>query len=122
MKSMILTSAAVFLIASAVITPARAETQELNGNDLLLICEDKREALKQWCRGYILGVADIVMDDYFTAPMSCPTMPIPQQQLVDIVIKNLKADPEYRHGSAKYLVAGAFIKAFPCRNNDGAKQ
>jgi hypothetical protein len=121
-RSMILNTAAVFLIFSTPMLPTRAEAAELNGNDLLAVCQDNRQEMIHWCRGYILGITDVMFDSYLTPISACPSAGIPQQQLVDIVVKQLKEFPEQRHASAKYLVAGSLLKAFPCPANSGAKQ
>ena len=117
MKRLITAAAALMIVGG----PAQAEVSEIDGNTLLAICENTAPVSKQWCNGYILGVSDMMFDDYLAAKPACARAALPQSQLVAIVIKDMKDDPKYLHIPARYLIAGAMVKAFPCRGETGEK-
>ena len=61
------------------------------------------------CYGYVFGVFDSNPGDLICAPNG-----VTGRQLVDIVRKFFKENPEIRHDEAAVLVTVALAEAFPC--------
>lgn len=121
MKSMIITTAAaVLMLASATAAHAQAQTK-VDGNELLTQCEATDRAGREYCNGFVVGVSQMFHETGMYGVHTCPTGVIPQRQLVDIVVKQLRAEPENRHIEARYLISGALVRAFPCPANSGGK-
>jgi hypothetical protein len=63
------------------------------------------------CIGYISGAADAGWKSEW-----CPVQGVTRGQVMDIVIKYLRDNPDRRHISADVLVLHALGAAYPCRN------
>lgn len=111
---------AVLMLASA--TDAYAQnSNEIDGNELLMLCEQTQIGPLSYCHGYVIGIAQMFSETGMYGVKTCPTTTIPEKQIVDIVVKNLKANPEDRHIGARYLIVGAIAQTFPCRTGSGKK-
>jgi Rap1a immunity proteins len=87
----------------------------MDGNALLRSCSAPRGDIYQGeCLGYIQGVVDAGSAN----SRICPSVNIELQQLVDIVIRYLKAHPENRHLAAAQLVEIAVRSFFSCADAD----
>jgi hypothetical protein len=109
------------------------------GNTLLALCTSADAGAEGVCLGYIEGVTDAVINaanlSYFrstvktiepTEPHSAPgslvvpsTACIPagvtSNQVRDIAVQYLQANPASRHALTFPLVEAALVQAFPCR-------
>ena len=80
------------------------------GNDLVADCADGAGYFMDgFCYGYVNAVFDIAQNHLICAPDG-----VSRRQLVSIVKKYLKENPQYLHGYAHGLVESALMKAFPC--------
>jgi hypothetical protein len=59
--------------------------------------------------GYIGGVADSL------AKLICPRSDVTRGQMIDVVSRYLKENPEELELDADLIVAKALVKAFPCK-------
>lgn len=69
------------------------------------------------CHGYIMGVHDTVKSSerLFEEPaLYCEPARVSSEQMVLVVKKFLKVNPELLHYSASSTVVEAFIDAYPC--------
>jgi hypothetical protein len=81
-----------------------------SGNDLVADCQLKIPVAEGYCYGYVHGAHDALgMITEFCSPDD-----VVGKQLVDIVMKYLKENPENLHYNAASLVTSALIRAFPC--------
>lgn len=118
-------AAAIALLAAT--APAQAGNTRLSGNDLLKFCEGDT-AGRMFCSGFVFGIGQLMqhldqrmptmMDDngvdgheYLTW---CPASGMTTQQTVDIVVRELRAEPEHRHEQAYALVMVYLGAHFPC--------
>lgn len=87
---------------------AIAATAYVSGNDLYAECS----ANTQLCLGFVEAVADSFTS--YEPSLLCLPGTVTNGQLVDIVAKFLRDNPEERHRTAYMLVAQAIGAAFPC--------
>ena len=69
------------------------------------------------CNGYIMGVHDSArsLEQIFeAAPLYCEPPRVTSDQLVLVVKRYLRANPELLHYSASSTVLDALVRAFPC--------
>lgn len=95
----------------------------LTGNDLLHRCDgpyaNEAEHLigNTFCQGYIQGIQQmhhVMIDLRNVAPLYCePVDSGSYDQLQQVLVKYLKANPEEQHRDARILVTAAFARAFP---------
>ena len=86
------------------------------GNQLLELCTATDPAFQNACSFYIAGVHDtMVAAESFGQGVMGSRVCVGPGQLVDIVVRSLRENPEHRHTAAAPLVAMAISKAFPCR-------
>ena len=81
-----------------------------DGNKLYELC--KENGIPEFCRGYIMGVTDVVLNqnaDHVCAPEHATV-----GQITDVVTKYLTDHPELRHKSGWSIVITALKQAFPC--------
>ena len=91
---------------------------DMPGNKLLEECEAKEPVRQGICFGYITGAADVDAMDGAVFPEhrhTCVPDVVTNGQLIDVVIKYLKAHPEERHLASGVLIIKAIAKAFPCK-------
>jgi Rap1a immunity proteins len=104
MKSAVLAAAAVILMS----TPAAAEPWTFStGNDMLAACESPHLAEEMFCLGYIAGITQ-------ANDSICPPAGVTFGQQQNIVVKQLRAWPELRHGPAALLAWRALWLTYPC--------
>jgi hypothetical protein len=105
----LIVAAGLILIASAA---HAADVKAIyNGNDLLNNCTGDVPGLA-WCYGYIEGVVDTIVLGEFSA---CMPLGVTGQQLREVVVKALRADPVNRNVAAAVLVRNAVALAWGCR-------
>jgi hypothetical protein len=124
MRKTLLTAAAIALIAAS---PTRATT--IIGNDLLTLCEGERtDPGHALCLGYVTGIADLTLvltaqnmtlidedgGDATAAFKWCKPDGVTNGQLVNVVVRELRAHPEDRHLWALRLIIRALRTSFPC--------
>jgi hypothetical protein len=89
----------------------------VGGNDLYAQCTGDSLGQLQ-CMSYVVGVADGIAASETVSKAAHADICIPngasQRQLMDVVTKFLRDDPEHRALHASVLVYVAFEKAFPC--------
>ena len=82
----------------------------LSGNRLLESCElDDASFRDGMCYGYVFAVYDVIVGEEF-----CPPDGVVGEQILPIVMKYLKENPENLHYNAASLVTVALGRAFPC--------
>jgi Rap1a immunity proteins len=89
----------------------------MSGNRLLDYCSAPSGSyLYGFCIGHITGVAD-AMTSYggLGEYRACMPKPVVVEQVVEVAIQSLRANPAGRHLTAVSLIAKALAKAFPCR-------
>lgn len=80
------------------------------GNDVLKFCTSQTDFDQGICYGMISGYYDTMRLAY-----SCPSSAgINRQQIRDLVVKDLIADPAQRHLPGYLLAAASFVKTFNC--------
>ncbi|MFY0736547.1 Rap1a/Tai family immunity protein [Aurantimonas sp. NFXS3] len=86
----------------------------LNGVQLYEKCNGGSISATVSCNSYIIGAIDsIFVLDY--GKTVCAQSEADFQQLVDVVIRDLREIPEYRHYAAADIILNAMRKAFPCK-------
>jgi hypothetical protein len=101
-------------IVLASIAVASAESMDksryyTDGNKLHKFCTDASS--KSWlCGGYIMGVADTLLQD----DRICVADTVTTQQIVDIAANFLSTNPEMRHLPATVMVRTALQRAYLC--------
>ena len=82
-----------------------------SGNELAGYCEaDAATFAEGLCGGYVGGVYDINS----VGPLICPPQGLTVRQLVSVVRKYFRENPEMLHENAAVLVTFALGEAFPC--------
>jgi hypothetical protein len=105
---------AIALLTNPATAPA-AQAEAMLGNKLLEACTSKNPNWLSYCRGFIMGV---VYGTYLWT--NSPTdVALPggadDTQLTDIVVRYLKAHPEFRHLPGHALITDALREAFPAQ-------
>jgi hypothetical protein len=120
--------AALYLLTA----PVWASTANMDGNDILRTCQlgiDSKASemttaeLMHYmhCLGYIDGVVDMLAlgttfpPDTHIGQICTPEHGMQSQQIVRIVLKYLKENPEKLHERGDLLIAWAMQHAFPCK-------
>lgn len=104
--------------AVAMLSVSGAQAYETNnflsGNDLHRNCA---VANNTFSGGFVAGVVDAFQTlraEYDIPISSCIPKGVSVDQMVDVVCKSLKDNPQKRHLSASSLAIVAIAKAFPC--------
>ena len=114
MKTKLMLAAA--LMAAAVL-PANAG-EPISGNEWLSDCTSKIQIRPILCMIYARGLADGLQLWALTNPESaraCIPVKVRTEQLKDIGTRWITNNPKLRHEDAGYLLAIAFIDAWPCK-------
>ena len=105
------------LIVSA--TPASGQDSDIwvTGNGLLRTCESTDRNAMVACAAYIEGVAAGINIGSVGAGKQHFCMPrgVTVQQTRDVVVKELRKNPETRHIISTALIGGILRTAYPCR-------
>lgn len=101
----------LFIVVSGIPLPAFAS---FSGNEVLSACEDSDPFRLGLCYGYVNGVLDRTLDAGFEGYKVCIPKSVTRQQLVDIVVSELKDKPEWRHYRASSILAPLLAGTFPC--------
>jgi hypothetical protein len=104
------------LVAGVIVcaSPARADFQ--TGNELLFFCTLNNDVLaKGICLGYVEAIADFVRYFGYQGVKYCADPNVTAQQMMDITVQFLRANPATRHLSASGIVAVALTQNFPCQ-------
>ena len=117
-----------WLCAGLIPSEARA-VYYVTGNVLLDRCTAKETgngfAEIAFCAGYVAGIADMLdRTTLVTSPdggghwqiRACVPPGVTINQLMDVVVRFLRAAPEVRHSIANILATKAISDAFPCRS------
>jgi len=99
------------LLAGMMFVCTSANAQYQSGNDLHRDLNDSNVQLKMYALGYIVGVADSVLDIAVCIPTG-----VTQGQLQDVMKNYLHANPQNRDISAHVLVIAALGQHWPCAN------
>lgn len=118
MKRPLLRLCAIMLLSPPIIAAA-------DGNELLKSCNfairyqdgsdktDEAGINAVYCTAYLHGIHDgINLRD--TGARYCLPSPLPNQQVVRIVVKFLNDNPSLLHLDASILAVGALAQAYPC--------
>jgi hypothetical protein len=101
---------AINCILLAVLCSSKANASFDTGNDVLRFCTNPSSFNQGTCYGMISGYFDAMRLAY-----SCPNNPgVSRQQIRDLVVKDLLADPAQRHLPGYILAVASFVKAFGC--------
>ena len=133
---MLLTRSVVaILFACAVTAPVPARAGTLDGNHLLLMCNNVVKILTGEaidddvtdemmfdagvCIGMIAGISRTLIalrDPVAVHPLAClPDKPLTNEQAARMILSHLEANREQLHLPGADLALGAFREAFPCR-------
>lgn len=88
----------------------------LTGNELYSACNSDSPILKQSCGKYILGIAEGLRLGVSLAGRNGDCIPedVRESQLVLMVQKRMKEEPQHLHLPAAALVAASITQVFPC--------
>lgn len=107
------------LLTVALVLPPRvaSATTFFSGNTLYDYCKaDPHDRVAYGtCVGYIAGVADAMETGPLYTWKACVPRSAAMGQPYDVVLRSLRAHPEWRHFTAPSLVAHALSEAFPCK-------
>jgi len=109
-------AALVLFVQAATTSPSLATGGFFTGNDLHSLCRNNLPA----CQGYVAGVVDDYWASRSAFPGALPDMfcmdgHMIVEQIADVVINYLNANPNQRQYLAAGLVTVALREAFPCR-------
>lgn len=119
MRRVIMLAASGLLCSKVAI--AQTYTSFTTGNSLFDQCSATSSIAKEYCLGYIVGIADALSDvnsdgGTIQGARACPPKRnLSQGQVRDVVVQWLQRNPAIRHKGASGLVATAIAEAFPCR-------
>jgi len=106
------------LLLFLTVVPSNADA--ITGNRLLEQClngENKTSPTyantEGFCRGYIIGTVESSEGEIGCLPSS-----VTRNQLVLVVKKSLKENPQQLHNHAVGLILNALIKSFPCKKTE----
>lgn len=89
-----------------------------SGQDLFKNCSQYEKQLgtpPDWaCMAYVTAVADVLSNNSVGGVRVCFPQNVNKQQVVLVVVKYLRDQPEVLHFSAVSLTVNALQKAFPC--------
>jgi hypothetical protein len=87
-----------------------------SGNSLLTFCTSAQETHREYCNGYVGGVADALLSDSLAVQSrACLPKDATLAQVTDAAVKWLQQNPQHRHYTAVSLIARALSDAFPCK-------
>jgi hypothetical protein len=98
-------------------TAANAIPMFVDGNGLLDQCEKK---YSDFCHGYLAGIADALATEsgvVYPEFTICLPDKTNTRQLVDVVMKGLKDNPQDRTYTAASVASEYLRKAWPCKAN-----
>jgi len=101
----------IILAALLMTSTAAYSSSVLDGNSLLSDCQSDDQS---FCLGYALGV-ETTMRLADLIGKSCIPDGVTAEQLAEVAIRYLKANPKNRHFGAQGLLIHAFNKAWPCK-------
>lgn len=105
---------AIFLTTLLLIGPTSSEAAkfgvEITGSDLLELCENGDDYSDGLCLGFVIGVLDISFDTRLYCLEKATN-----KQIVMVIVKWMRTNPEELHFPAKWIVAKALFNVFPCR-------
>lgn len=88
-----------------------------NGNEWADQCRSKDKVRVALCQQYARGLADGITAWTITSPetaRACIPPAVQADQLADVALKYIAANPKSRHEQAGWLLARSFAKAWPC--------
>jgi Ssp1 endopeptidase immunity protein Rap1a len=109
------------LAAAVMVAGSAAEAERVpsgqSGPALLAACDAQDASQRAYCRGFIEGIADLVITMGRRSPVvACIPPGAAPEQIVDTAIEYLHEHPrEVRSYSAAVLVQEAIRKAYRCR-------
>jgi hypothetical protein len=83
----------------------------MTGNQLLAMCQSKRDTTFQFCNGSIQAYVDMLSVDR----KICPEKGIVASQTWEVVINFLVNNPADRHHGAASMARDALMFAYPCQ-------
>ena len=98
------------LVLGVVLESGNAQAQT-TGNQLHRVCQSDGFTDKGFCKGYIVGVIDMLTDTYRTY---CTPEGVTYEQSVDIVTAFVRTNPADRHLPAWILINVALARNYPC--------
>ena len=109
----------VLLCAALIVGMAGPEAGAKNlkdGNELLVHCRNSTEkAGYSYCLGFVTAVADSLRARPVGAWRACLPKEAPVDQLAEIVIAWLEANPSKRQLASDTITLSALSEAFPCK-------
>ncbi len=88
----------------------------MTGSELKKLCFSKFDTDYGRCFGFITGVADMLLVTKINNNKPCHRTSVRSQQLVDIVINYMNANPSLQRKPAREIISIALTNAFPCAN------
>jgi hypothetical protein len=118
----ILQSIIVALFVLAMSLTVKADEVFYTGNQLTKLCDDEL-ASAAMCAGLIVGFTDgyrSAAKDSGRKTLYCPPKQVINEQIIKIVDKYLKENPESLHEWYGLLINKALIEAFPCEETESS--
>lgn len=87
------------------------------GNELMAICDSPKDDPLWWlCGGHIVGFSQgfQLRDQIAATHLMCMPDSATNQQIRDIAVIYIRANPQLRHEPSSSLIGWALVKAFPC--------
>jgi hypothetical protein len=107
------------LVSCAMTAPARAEF--MTGNMVITECENTDMGWQMVCLGYVEGVVGVMAMNAVNGFQACVPPSATAQQVRDVAVAYIYANPAKRHYAAAGLVADSLASAFPCAKSDKPK-
>ena len=94
--------------------PAQAEGPRMTAQDLANMCISKSDLDFGMCAGYVMAVADALVDGSIGEYSACNHAHVRSQQYVDVYRSYAEHFPDKLSQDAETTVAAALSRAFPC--------
>jgi hypothetical protein len=103
----------------ALLSPAsvQASNARMTAGDLANLCVAKSDLDFGYCTGYIMAIADKMVDNQIGPYRACNHAQVRPQQYIDVYRSYAEIFPETLRGDAETAVAAALARAFPCLGN-----
>ena len=128
LMALMLTSSGLSGQIAHVVTPNTSDSWEFHelGNDLLSECEAEPGSTElAFCMAYVAGAIDMIgalqgsvsskdNQSFWKLASVCLPKEATLQQVIDVVVKEMKENPERRADEASWIVIRALVKAWGC--------
>jgi hypothetical protein len=106
---------ALLVAAGSVAGVGQVRAENIDGNKLLALCEGRNEGGRQFCLGFVTGIAMLARTRLITPDGgNCLPAGATSAQVRAVVVQALRQHPQSRHEAAFVLVVAALATAWPC--------